>query len=322
MNIAVLTGGNSSEYLISVKSAAQVSGWLTKAGHRCFTIDIRDRLWKVKEGEEFLDFDHNHFGFTGKEGRIDFDFAWIILHGTPGEDGKLQGYLDIMGIPYNGSGVLSSALSFNKYACKSFLAHHGILTPRSALIRKEAEYKLEDISRHTGFPCFVKPNAGGSSFGISRVERASDLQAAIDLALKEDDEVIIESFVKGRELTCGLMKTKAGHRVFPLTEILTDNTFFDYEAKYSEGKAREITPAPVDQVLGRKCGETAIRIYDLCNAKGIVRIDFIIDEKDIYFLELNAIPGMSARSIVPKQLEKMGRKMEDVLQEVIDDVLN
>ncbi|MCK4747162.1 MAG: ATP-grasp domain-containing protein, partial [Bacteroidales bacterium] len=266
--------------------------------------------------------DKNDFSFRGTGGPVSFDFAWNMIHGTPGEDGKLQGYLDMMGIPYSSSNHLSSALTFNKFTCKTFLKQHQVLTPEARLVRKGMETDLEALAESVGFPCFVKPNSGGSSFGITRVVKFEQLQDAIHEALKEDKEAIIERFIKGTEITCGLMKTREEFTVFPVTEIIPKNEFFDYEAKYTEGKAVEITPARIDDSLAQKCRELASMIYDLTDSSGIIRVDFIIKGNQLYFLELNSIPGMSPESIIPKQITSLGLRVEDVLQQVIDEAMN
>ena len=322
MNIAIFTGGDSSEYIISMKSADQVRNWLEKAGHICFLVEVKGGEWTVHDGDSRIPLDKNSFSFETKSGPFSFDFAWNTIHGTPGEDGKLQGCFDMIGIPYNSSNHLSSALTFNKYTCKSFLKQHNVLTPESSLVRKKLETNLERVAEMVGLPCFVKPNSGGSSFGIAKVAKFEELQSALEEALREDNEAIIERYIKGTEVTCGLMKTKEGFTVFPVTEIVPKNEFFDYEAKYTEGKAEEITPARIDEELRRKCQELAMKIYDLTDSAGIIRVDFIIKGNQLYFLELNSIPGMSRVSIIPKQVSSMGLKMEDVFQQVIDNVLS
>lgn len=320
MNIAIFTGGDSSEYVISMKSAKKVYKWLEAAGHTSYLVEVKGGQWTVHLKEHRVAVDKDHFGFRSGEEHIAFDFVWNMIHGTPGEDGKLQGYFDIMGVAYSCSNHLSSALTFNKYTCKSYLKQHKIQTPEACLVRKKDTPDLEEIAEAVGFPCFVKPNSGGSSFGIAKVVRFEELQPALENALKEDNEAIIESYIKGTEVTCGLMKNRGEFTVFPITEIIPANDFFDYEAKYTAGKAQEITPARIDEDVTKKCREMSMEIYDLCNCSGIIRVDFIIKGNQVHFLELNSIPGMSEESIIPKQVEVMGLKVEDVLQMVIDDV--
>jgi len=319
MNIAIFTGGDSSESVISVKSGREVSQWLEKAGHTCYTVVVSGSDWLVQTEKGEIQLDKNLFGFKGPDGEILFEFAWNMIHGTPGEDGKLQGYFDMIGIPYSCSNHLSSALTFNKYTCKTFLKQLNVLTPEANLVRRNMKYDLEAIAEHVGFPCFVKPNSGGSSFGVTKVVRFEELQPAVDAAMKVDREAIIERYIKGREITCGLFKSGDEFIVLPVTEIITKNEFFDFEAKYTAGKADEITPAQIPDELSKKCMELACQIYDLTDSSGIIRVDFIIKGNQLYFLELNSIPGMSAESIFPQQVESAGLRMEEVLQMIIDD---
>lgn len=321
MNIAIFTGGDSSEYVVSMKSAREVLKWLEAAGHSCYLVEAKKDKWNVHLGKKRVPLDKNSFSFLNKEEKLTFDFAWNTIHGTPGEDGKLQGCFDIMGIPYSCSNQFSSALTFNKYTCKSFLKQHNVLTPEASLVRKNMETDLEALGEIVGFPCFVKPNNGGSSFGIAKVNSLKDLQGALEEALQEDDEAIVERYIKGTEITCGLMKGRDGFTVFPITEIVSKNEFFDYEAKYTEGKAEEITPARIGDDVTKKCQEMAMDIYKLTNSTGIIRVDFIIKGNQVYFLELNSIPGMSEESIIPKQVLNMGLEMSTVLQQVIDEVM-
>jgi D-alanine-D-alanine ligase len=322
MNIAIFTGGDSSESVISVKSAEQVKRWLEHAGHTCSTVMVSGARWMVRHALKEYPLDKNDFSFKSPAGNVRFDFAWNMIHGTPGEDGKLQGYFDMMGIPYSSSNHLSAALTFNKYTCKSFLKQHHVLTPEASLVRKNMETNLEELAEIVGFPCFVKPNSGGSSFGIAKVVRFEELQPALDEALREDHEAIVERYIKGTEVTCGLLKKDGEFTIFPVTEIVPRNEFFDYEAKYTAGKADEITPARIEENLARRCEELASQIYNLTDSSGIIRVDFIIKGNQVYFLELNSIPGMTRESIIPKQVQSAGLKMEEVLQWVIDEALS
>jgi D-alanine-D-alanine ligase len=318
MKIAIFTGGDSSEYVISMKSAGQVLTWLEAAGHSCYLVEVKKDMWNVHLGKKRIPLDKNNFSFLNREEKITFDFVWNTIHGTPGEDGKLQGYFDIMGIPYSCSNHHSSALTFDKYTCKSFLKQHNVLTPEASLVRKYLETDLEAVAALVGFPCFVKPNSGGSSFGIAKVSRFEELQPALDEALLEDNEAIVERYIKGTEVTCGLMKGRDGFTFFPITEIISENEFFDYEAKYTKGKAEEITPARISDDIAKKCQDMAMHIYKLTNCTGIIRVDFIIKGNQVYFLELNSIPGMTEESIIPKQVNSMGLKMETIMQQVIE----
>jgi len=319
MKVAIFTGGDSSEYVISMKSAKQVHKWLEAAGHTCYPVEVKGGNWTVHVDKEKIPLDKNTLGFTHNNRRVIFDYVWNTIHGTPGEDGKLQGFFDMHGIPYSCSNHQSSALTFNKYTCKSFLKQHGILTPEASLVRKNLETDLEDVAEKVGFPCFVKPNSGGSSFGTTKVVRLEELQPALEEALREDREAIVERYIKGTEVTCGVLKNKKEVTPFPLTEIIPKNEFFDYEAKYTRGKAEEITPANISEELTRHCQELAKDVYRLCDCSGLIRVDFIIKGNQVYFLELNSIPGMSKESIIPQQVASMGLRMQDVLQQVIEE---
>jgi len=319
-NIAIMGGGDSSEFVISVKSAALILDLVNKDKYRPFPVTVKGTEWyaKMPDGTD-TPVDLRDFSISPDGNKIRFEYAFIIIHGTPGENGKLQAYLDMQKIPYSTSPVLSSALSFNKYFCKIYLKNFGITTAEAVLIQKDSEISNETIIDKVGLPCFVKPNNGGSSFGTSRVNKTEEMTHALQEAFKEDEEVIIESFVKGTELSCGLLKTKNEEIIFPITEIVSSNEFFDYEAKYTEGKASEITPARVSDDISKRCRQMASDIYDHLNCKGIVRIDFIVRGNQIFFLELNSVPGMSKESIVPKQIRAMGLKVEDIIDKVIED---
>lgn len=320
MNIAVLAGGDSSEYGISVKSGKEVVKWLEKAGYTPYLVFVQGSSWTVSRDEKDYTIDMNTFSISEGKKKIHFDYAWNVIHGTPGEDGKIQGYLDMMGIPYSCSGLLSSALTFDKSMSKTYLRQFGIMTAESKLMERNEDYNIEEIIEAVGLPCFVKPNRGGSSFGTTKVSQSENLEAAIEAALTEDTEVLIESYLKGTEVTCGLLKTNTDELVFPLTEIISQTEYFDYDAKY-KGLSEEITPARLEPEISKKCQRLASKIYDYTQSRGIVRIDFIIKGNQLYFLELNAIPGMTKESIVPQQIRAMGLKVETVLQKVIEEYI-
>ena len=320
MEIAVLAGGDSSEYKVSVKSGAEIRSWLRDAGYTAHLVIVRNQEWTVMNGEQKIPFDHDLFGFSYNNQEIKFNYAWNTIHGTPGENGLIQGYLDMKKIPYNCSGHLASAITFNKYVAKTYLKQFGIMTAESEIIRRNKPYDIEVIIEKVGLPCFIKPNNGGSSFGTTKVTHPDQIKPAIQAAFKEDHEVMIESFVKGRELTCGLVKTKKRDLIFPITEIISKTDFFTYEAKY-EGMADEITPAEIDEDLEKRCRQLSSDIYDHTHCRGIVRIDFIVRGNQIYFLELNTIPGMTKESIVPQQIRAMGMTVEQVLREILEDTI-
>ncbi|MCF8225600.1 MAG: D-alanine--D-alanine ligase [Bacteroidales bacterium] len=318
MEIAILTGGDSSEYSVSLKSGAEISKWLTKAGFSTHFIKLKGADWIVKNGKEKYPVNKDNFSYRIGNKEIKFDYAWNIIHGTPGENGLLQGYLDMLNIPYSCSNSFSSALTFNKFATKIYLKQFGVMTSEAELISRKKTYDTDQIIEKVGLPCFIKPNNGGSSFGTTKVTQAENIKTAISAAFRKDSEVIIESFVKGTEVTCGLLKTSKEELIFPLTEIVPKKDFFDFNAKY-KGEADEITPARIDEEIAKRCGHLASEIYDLTFCKGIVRVDFILKGNQLYFLEINTIPGMSRESILPQQIRAAGLNVEDVLKKVIED---
>ena len=320
-NIAIITGGDSSELVISLKSAGQVRKHIDREKYKPYLVYIREDDWHVKAGpddEMKIPVDKNKFSFNLDGREIFLDYAFIAMHGPPGEDGKLQAYFDLLHIPYSSSGVLSLALTFNKSACKMILSQAGIRTADAFLIRKSMRWDADTIINKTGIPCFIKPNSGGSSFGVSRVNKAEDLEAAIHLALEEDSEVLVESFIPGREFTCGALRTGGREFTFPVTEVITKNEFFDYEAKYTKGMSTEVTPANIPEELTRKCQSMTAKIYDVLDCRGLVRIDFIIHEGEPYFLEVNGIPGMSEMSIIPIQLRNLVHTEKEIYNLIIE----
>ena len=321
-NVAIITGGDSSELVISLKSAGQVRKYIDTEKYAPYLVYIREEDWHVRTGrddEVRTPVNKNDFSFEHGNGIVRFDYAFIAMHGPPGEDGKLQAYFDLLHIPYSSSGVLSLALTFNKFACKNILSQAGILTADAYLIKPSAEWDAETVINRTGLPCFIKPNAGGSSFGVSKISHAEDLEAAVQKALAEDSDVLVESFIPGREFTCGALKLTGREYSFPVTEIISKKDFFDYEAKYTAGMADEITPAPIPEELTRKCQAMTAKIYDVLDCRGLVRIDFIIHEGEPYFLEVNGVPGMSEMSIIPVQLRFLGHTEREIYNLIIED---
>lgn len=318
-NIAILYGGNSSESVISEKSANEIYFNLKDLPYSIYKIKVNANNW-VYYDEQMNEYklNLNDFSFLDEnKERVYIDFAFISIHGDPGENGKLQAYLDMQGIPYNTPDVFSSALTFNKYACKLFLKNFDVLTPESILYKKGDPINENSITDCAGLPCFIKPNSGGSSFGTTKITNKEEIAPALAEALKEDSEVIIESYVKGTELSCGLLKTPEKEIIFPLTEIVPKNDFFDYEAKYTPGMADEIVPARVTEDITKKCMEISSLIYDRLNCRGLVRIDYIMKGNQIYFLEVNTVPGMSRESIVPKMIRAAGFKVSEILEYII-----
>ncbi len=320
-NIAIVAGGNSSEWVISVKSAALVSKEIDNSEYKGYVVQIKDQLWQVLiDGEVKAPIDKNDFSFKLNNKIIKFDFALILIHGTPGEDGKLQSYFELLEIPYSTCGVLASALTFNKYACKLFLKEYGITTAKALLLKRDQEWQIEKIVEELGMPCFVKPNESGSSFGVTKVTDNNHLENAIKHALSESNEVIVEQFINGTEVTCGVLKTSSKALIFPITEVVSKKEFFDYEAKYTPGLSDEITPARINNELAEIVRKTSSIIYDALNCRGIVRIDYIISDNELYFLEVNTVPGMSENSIVPKQIWEAGLTVAEVYKMIIEDV--
>ena len=321
-NIAIVTGGDSSEIVISLKSAEQVRQCIDNEDFQPFIVYIKGDDWHVvmEDGSEYPVNRHD-FTFQLNELTIGFDFAFLAMHGPPGEDGKLQAYFDLIGIPYSTSGALSLAMTFNKNATKKFLSGHAIKMADSILIKKGDLYDPGKIIETLGLPCFIKPNCGGSSFGVSKINHADSLDKAIKEAMTEDDEVLIEAFIDGSELTCGLVKFGGDELIFPVCEVVSKKDFFDYEAKYTEGMADEIVPAQIPDVLAGDCRFQASKIYSLLDCRGIVRVDFINKNGELYFLELNGIPGMTKESIVPKMIRAHGLTEAEVYRRIIEELL-
>lgn len=317
-NIAILAGGDSSESVISLKSAEQVRNLLNKNTFNAYTVYVKGSEWVITS-DQFCDaiVNKDDFSFKYNNQKIKFDYALILIHGTPGEDGKLQSYFDLLKIPYSTPNALTSAVTFNKYTCKAVLNYEGINSSKAFLLRKSDNINSTEIINKTGLPCFVKPNAGGSSFGVTKGKQIEDLQNAINLAFKEDDEVIIEEFISGIEVTSGVFNNKTELIALPITEIVSENEFFDYDAKYN-GKSKEITPARISNDVSNKIKEMSKLIYKKLNCKGVVRVDYIIQNNEPYFLEINTVPGMSGESIIPQQLKEYGITVTEMYDIIIN----
>jgi D-alanine-D-alanine ligase len=320
--IAIAAGGDSSEYEISVKSAQEVGKKLS-ARYIVYIIMIRGNNWYWEDHKgRYHSIDKNDFSLVTDDLRIRFDGVFIAIHGTPGENGLLQGYFDMMGLPYTSCDAFSSALTFNKHACKLFLKEYNIPMADAILIRKGEKPDTAGIIEHTGLPCFVKPNDSGSSCGVTKVKQAEELLPAIATAFMESDQVMVETFMKGREVACGIVKTKNKVLVFPVTEIISKNEFFDYEAKYTPGKSDEVTPADMPESITNEIQRLSLQIYDLLGCKGIVRVDFIVVDKSPWFLEINTVPGMTQESLVPKQAMAAGIELSDLYSIVVEDMFD
>jgi D-alanine-D-alanine ligase len=320
--IAIVAGGDSSEYEISVKSATEV-GKVLASRYIVYIIMIRGTNWYWEDPKgRYHNIDKNDFTLITDDYRIRFDAVFIAIHGTPGENGLLQGYFDMMGIAYTSCDAFCSALTFNKQACKLFLKEYEIPVAEAVLIRKGDKTDTKKIIKKIGLPCFVKPNDSGSSFGVTKVKKNIELAPAIDTALKESDEVMIEAFMKGREVACGIVKTKNKTIALPVTEIISKNDFFDYEAKYIPGRSHEVTPANLSDPVTSEIRRLSSLIYDLLGCKGIVRVDLIVIGDQPWFLEINTVPGMTEESLVPGQVRAAGITLEDFYSMVIEDLFD
>ncbi|HVN57078.1 MAG TPA: D-alanine--D-alanine ligase [Bacteroidales bacterium] len=319
-NIAIVAGGDSSEFEVSVRSADGVKDALSKL-YNTYVIMIRGTnwFWEDQKGRYF-NIDKNNFTLKVGDDIIRFDAVFIAIHGKPGENGLLQGYFDMLGIKYTTCGVFSSALTFNKQATKAFLKEYGIAMAEAEMIKKGEEINAKAILHKTGLPCFVKPNDSGSSVGVSKIKSESEFLPAVEKAFGESDTVMIESFMEGREVACGVVKSKNRKLVLPVTEIISKNEFFDYEAKYTPGRSEEVTPAKMDDKITEEIQRLSSVIYDLLDCRGIVRVDFIVVRNKPLFLEINTVPGMTEESLVPQQAKAAGISLTDFYSMVIEDL--
>ena len=309
LKIAFLAGGDSSEREIALQSAAQIEAALDPEKYDVTVIDIHGRDWHytAPDGRRWQ-LDKNDFSLTVDGRRREFDYALILIHGTPGEDGKLQGYLDIMGIPYSSCSMTSSVITFDKISTKRAVAATGVGLARERFIRRGDAIDPAAIAAELGLPLFVKPNASGSSFGVTRVERAEEIAAAVERAFAESEEVLVEECIRGREY------------LLPITEIRPKKEFFDFQAKYEAGYSDEITPADIAPDIAAELNRLTLAAYKACRCRGVVRVDFIVTpEGRPYLIEINTIPGMSAGSIVPKQVRAAGMTLGELYDIVIAD---
>ena len=322
-NIAIMAGGDTSEYYVSLRSAQGIYSFIDKERYNLYIVELQGRRWEVQlpDGDK-APVDRNDFSFTHNGTKITFDFAYITIHGTPGEDGRLQGYLDMMHIPYSCCGVLAAAITYDKFTCNQYLKAYGIRIADSLLLRQGQSISDEDVMEKIGLPCFIKPSLGGSSFGVTKVKTKEEIQPAIAKAFSEAQEVIVEAFMDGMELTCGCYKTRQKTVVFPPTEVVTHNEFFDYDAKYN-GQVDEITPARISERLTERIQTLTSAIYDILGCAGIIRVDYIVTEGEkINLLEVNTTPGMTSTSFIPQQVRAAGLDIKDVMTDIIDNKLN
>ncbi|MEY4823593.1 MAG: hypothetical protein RLZZ75_506 [Bacteroidota bacterium] len=322
--VALVTGGLSGEAQISYKSAVTVNGNLDRNKFEVYQIDINPSgWWYTPENEAPQKVNRDDFSITDSGSKINFDVVLLCIHGTPGEDGKLQGYFDMLGLPYTSCDAATSALTFNKRYTVAVAAFGGISVANSMHLFKHTPVSPENILAKLQLPVFVKPNNGGSSIGMSKVTTADALAPALEKAFKEDTQVLVEEFISGREFTIGVFKTKGALQVLPITEIETSNEFFDFEAKY-QGKSVETTPALIAETIQSQLEAAAKRVYEVLNCRGVVRIDFIYNEQKglPYMLEVNTVPGQSAASVIPQQVKAMGVSLQDFYTSIVEESLN
>lgn len=317
--IAIIAGGDSSEHDVSLRSAQGIYSFLDQERYEVYIVEITGTHWEahLEDGSRAV-IDRNDFSFQVGGRKIIPDYCYITIHGTPGENGILQGYFDLLRMPYSTSNVLVEALTFNKFTLNQYLKSWGISVSESILLRKGQSISNEEVVQRIGLPCFIKPNAGGSSFGVTKVKSAEQIQPAIKAALAESDEVMIEAFMKGTEISCGHYRTRKREVALPATEVVSQNEFFDYNAKYN-GQVQEITPARLSPEVTERVHKLNSAIYQILGCNGIIRVDYIITEGDkINMLEINTTPGMTATSFIPQQVRAAGMEMKDVLTEIIE----
>lgn len=317
--IAIVAGGDTSEYEVSLRSAQGIYSFIDKEKYTLYIVGMHGLDWHVRlEDGRTLPVDRNDFSFQLDGQKVKFDFAYITIHGTPGEDGRLQGYFDMLRIPYSCCGVLAAALTYDKFACNQYLHAYGVRIAESLLLRQGQAITDDEVVEKIGLPCFIKPSLGGSSFGVTKVKTREQIQPAIAKAFDEAQEVVVEAFMDGTELTCGCYKTRDKSVVFPITEVVSHNEYFDYKAKYN-GESDEITPARISDELADRVKKLTSAIYDILGAQGIIRVDYIVTEGDkINLLEVNTTPGMTATSFIPQQVRAAGLDIKDVMTDIIE----
>lgn len=316
-NIAIVFGGDSGEYDISVSSANVVARHLDVGLFNPYPILIKGKSWEYKDPAGISHpVDRSNFTLHLPGKHIIFNAVFMAIHGTPGEDGRLQAYFDLLGIPYTSSGQATSSLTFNKYFCNRFVDSIGVRIARSVLLDQESTGHRKRVLDELSLPVFIKPNNGGSSVGTSRVNNESDLETAIERAFREDSQVLVEEYIRGREITCGVITYKGSIRALPLTEIISQKEFFDYEAKY-QGKALEVTPADIPTGIADECRRISVMLYRELNCKGMVRIDYIFNDSGLFFLEVNTVPGLSEASIVPQQAAADGITLKELFTDTV-----
>ena len=324
-NIAIVCGGDSSEHDVSMRSAHGLYSFFDKERYNVYIVDVKGLDWHVDLGNgEIARVDKNDFSFVKDGQAVLFDYAYITVHGTPGENGIMQGYFELIRMPYSTSGVLVEAMTFDKYVLNNYLRGFGVNVAKSVLVRRGEEGNIDEkrIEAEIGMPCFVKPAADGSSFGVSKVKNTDQLAPALRVALMECNEALIESFLDGTEISVGCYRTKEKTVVLPATEVVSHNEFFDYDAKYN-GQVEEITPARINPETARRVAEETARIYDILRCNGIIRIDYILTKEadgtdKINMIEINTTPGMTPTSFIPQQGRDPGLDIKDVLSDIVE----
>ena len=319
--IAIVCGGDSSEHDVSMRSGAGLYSFFDKERYDIYLVETCGMDWQVhlNDGSR-TPIIYKDFSFVENGKNKKFDYAYITIHGAPGENGIMQGYFEMVHVPYSTSNVLVEALTFDKFALNQYLRSFGVSVADSILIRKGEENDVNpaDVEQRLGMPVFVKPSTDGSSFGVTKVKKVADLKPALDVAFAESDEVMVEGFLAGTEITCGCYSTKQKMVVFPITEVVTENEFFDYDAKYN-GQVEEITPARIPEEIADRVRKITSMIYDILHCNGIIRIDYIISpEGKINMLEINTTPGMTVTSFIPQQIKAAGLDIKDVLSDIVE----
>ena len=319
--IAIVCGGDSSEHDVSLRSAQGLYSFFDKERYNVYVVDVKGMDWRVNLPDgTTTPIDRNYFSFVENGRMVQFDYAYITIHGTPGENGIMQGYFDLVHIPYSTSGVLVEAMTFDKFVLNQYLRAFGVSVADSLLIRRGMEDQIteDEIEERIGMPCFVKPSTDGSSFGVSKVKNKDQLAPAIRKAMMESEEVMVESLLEGTEITSGMYKTREKTVVFPITEVVTQNEFFDYDAKYN-GQVSEITPARIPEETAERVRKITASIYEILHCNGIIRVDYIISKDGrINMLEVNTTPGMTPTSFIPQQVKAAGLSMTDVLTDIVE----
>lgn len=321
-NIAVIAGGDSSEYVVSIKSGANIYNSIDTHKFKPWLVRMRFDEWVViNEDRVIAKVDKSDFSFEVEGERIRPDYAFIMIHGTPGEDGVLQAYFDLLKIPYSATGVYASALTFHKFYCDNFLRSFNIPMARARYFQRGDKVNPDELVTELGLPMFIKPSAGGSSFGVTKVKKTEEILPAMEAAYKESNDCLVEEFIDGMELAVGVCELDGEVVPFLPTEVVPNGEFFDFDSKYTVGGATEITPARLYDNVIKECRDLSVRLYKLIGCHGIVRVDFILKDGVFYFLEINTVPGMTETSFIPQQLHAMGKTLKEVVSQVIENDL-